>query len=104
MGVLFPQPFQMKLSREGLSHAYSRAKSMGTQTWHTTKMVLNTTDKIARLAGAGLAQISDRLEPEVRDQASDALRSYNRRRGQIGAVMSNTERIGRAITDVGLEL
>ena len=94
----------MKLSREGLSHAYSRAKSMGTQTWTTTKRVLNTTDKLARLAGAGLNHISDRLEPEVRDQAADALRTYSRRRGQIGAVMSNTERMGRAITDAGFEL
>ena len=77
---------------------------MGTQAWTTTKRVLHTTDRVARLAGAGLQHISDRLEPEVRDQASDTLRSYHRRRGQIGAVMSNTERIGNAVRDAGFDL
>ena len=94
----------MKLSREGLSHAYSRAKNLGTQTWSTTKRILNTTDKLAKLAGAGLNHISDRLDPDTRDFASDQLRSYSRRRGQIGAVMSNTERIGAALNDAGFEL
>ena len=94
----------MKLTRERASHAYSRAKNIGTQAWHTTKRVLNTTDKLATLAAHGLVHISDRLDPDTRQYAAGALRGYANRRGQIGAVMDNTERVGNAFRDAGFEL
>ena len=94
----------MKLTREGASHAYSRAKNIGTQAWHTTKRVLNTTDKLATLAAHGLVHISDRLDSDTKQYAAGALRGYANRRSQVGAVMDNTERVGNAFRDAGFEL
>ena len=94
----------MKISREGLAHAYSRAKNIGSQTWNHTQKVLHTTDKLAYLGARGLAALGGRLDPDVRQSAGRALQVYSQKRKKINNVTDNLGRINNVFKEVGFEL
>ena len=66
----------MKLTREGLIHAYKRAKGITNTTWERTKHFVDTADKVVNLTARGLIALGDRVDPEVRQIAGRALVRY----------------------------
>lgn len=94
----------MKVTREGMKHAYGRAKHIAHASWTNTKWAFDTADKLATLTAHGLSALGDRLEPDLRDSAGRALRQYGQTSRRFHAVDHNLERIGDAIRDVGFEI
>ena len=76
----------MRLTRDRLRHTYRRANVLGKQAWDTTERVLNVVDRGTTLAAHGLLALGDRLDPEVRVAAGNALVQYGRRRQHIDTV------------------
>ena len=91
----------MRLTRDRLRHTYRRANVLGKQAWDTTERVLNVVDRGTTLAAHGLLALGDRLDPEVRVAAGNALVQYGRRRLQIDNVKGNVQRVGRAVKEAG---
>ena len=83
----------MKITNEGLKHAYKRAKHLAGATWTNTKWAFDTADKVANLTGRGLLALGDRLDPDVRQQAGRALQRYGQTSRRFHAVDHNLERI-----------
>ena len=94
----------MKVTREGLKHAYKRAKHVVNATWTNTKWGFEQADKVATLTGRGLLALGDRLDPEVRHTAGRALQRYGETSRRFKAVDHNLERVGDAIRDVGFSI
>ena len=93
----------MRLTRDRMRHAYRRAKVLGKQAWDTTERALNVVDGGTTLAAHGMLALGDRLDPEVRVAAGNALVQYGRRRQQIDTVKGNVQRVGRAVKEAGFE-
>ena len=93
----------MKINREGLAHAYRRAKNFGATAYNTTQKVLHTTDKLAALGAQGLRVIQPRLDPEIGRAAGDALASYHAGRQKFNNVVDNAGHINRAFKSAGFE-
>ena len=93
----------MRLTRDRMRHAYRRAKVLGKQAWDTSERVLNVVDRGTTLAAHGLLALGDRLDPEVRVAAGNALVQYGRRRQQIDTVRGNVQKVGRAVKEAGFE-
>ena len=94
----------MKVTREGVKHAYRRAKHIAHSSWTKTKWAFDTADKLATLTAQGLGALGDRLDPDIRDSAGRALRQYGQTSRRFHAVNHNLGRIGDAIWDVSFEL
>ena len=94
----------MKVTREGLSHAYKRAKSITHATWERTKHFVDTADKVVNLTARGLIALGDRVNPDVRQTAGRALVRYGDASQKFKNVSNNVDRIGDAIRDVGFVL
>ena len=60
-------------------------------------------DKGAHLATQGLRVLGDRLDPDVRDDASNILHQYTNTRVKMKNVQDNLQRVGRAVKDAGFE-
>ena len=60
---------------------------------------LSLADRAHGLLSKGYNVVSDRLEPEVRDQVGGALQTYSRRRQQLANVDSNLKKVGNALRE-----
>ena len=94
----------MKVTREGMRHAYKRAKHLAGATWSNAKWGFEQADRVATLTGKGLLALGDRLDPEVSQTAGRALQRYGQTSRRFHAVDHNLERVGEAIRDVGFDL
>ena len=94
----------MKVTREGINHAYKRAKRLAGTTWTNAKWGLEQADRVANLTGRGLVALGDRLDPDVRQSAGRALQKYGQTSQRLHAVDQNLGKIGDAIRDVGFVL
>ena len=94
----------MKVTREGLRHAYKRAKHLAGTTWTNATWGFEQADRVATLTGRGLLALRDRLDPEVRQTAERALQRYGETSRRFHTLDNNLERVGDAIRDVGYEL
>ena len=94
----------MKVTREGMKHAYKRAKHLAGATWSNAKWGFEQADRVATLTGKGLLALGDRLDPEVSQTAGRALQRYGQTSRRFHTVDHNLERVGEAIRDVGFDL
>ena len=94
----------MTLLRRGqLAHQWSRTKAFAGRAWHNSQKVLSNADKVAALATRGLLALGDRLDPEVRQQAGQALQTYATGRRRMQSLTDNVQRVGRAVNQAGFE-
>ena len=94
----------MKVTREGVRHAYKRAKHLAGTTWSNAKWGFKQADRVATLTGMGLLALGDRLDPDVRQNAGRALQRYGETSRRFHTLDHNLARVGEAIKDVGFEL
>ena len=94
----------MKVTREGMKHAYNRTKHFAGAAWGNAKWGFKQADRVATLTGRGLLALGDRLDPDVRQNAGRALQRYGETSRRFHTLDHNLARVGEAIKDVGLEL
>ena len=93
----------MRRTRDRFGHAYRRTKVLGQQAWTRSERVLGVLDKGAHLATQGLKVLGDRLDPEVRDGASNILHKCTSTRVKMKNVQDDLQRVGRVVKDTGFE-
>ena len=86
----------MKINREGLAHAYRRAKNIGVRAFNTMQKVLHTTDKLAYLGARGLLALGPRLDPEFGRQAGRALQTYSAGKDNFNNTVENAGKVNQA--------
>ena len=94
----------MKVTREGMRHAFKRAKHVTGATWSNAKWGFEQADRVATLTGRGLLALGDRVDPEVRQTAGRALQRYGETSRRFHTLDHNLKRVGEAIQDVGFEI
>ena len=92
------------LNRERMARHYTRAKGIASRAWQGSMKIMSATDKAAMLAARGLLVLGDRLDPEVRQQATRALQTYGNGRQTVQNVTDNVQRVGRAVREAGFDL
>ena len=94
----------MKVTREGMKHAYNRIKHIVGTTWSNAKYGFKQADRVATLTGRGLLALGDRLDPDVSQTAGRALQRYGETSRRFHTLDNNLARVGEAIKDAGFEL
>ena len=94
----------MKVTREGIKHAYKRATHIAGSTWSKARWGLEQADRVATLTGKGLIALGDRLDPDVRENAGRALQRYGQTSRRFHTLDHNLGRVGEAIQEAGFEL